>query len=77
MKKIVLISCAVLLLSVLSANATMVIAVNIGDGIWADYPDSKLVIKPSDKILIGVFGSSRDWVSGARNSCVGYCQWAR
>ena len=40
--------------TVVTANATMVIAVNIGDGIWADYPDSKLVIKPSDKILIGV-----------------------
>jgi hypothetical protein len=39
---------------VATVNATMVITVNLGDGIWVDYADSKLVIAPSDNILIGI-----------------------
>jgi hypothetical protein len=44
----------IFLSTVVTANATMVITVNLGDGIWVDYADSKLVIAPSDNILIGV-----------------------
>jgi hypothetical protein len=54
MKKGILFSCLLVLTSVLSANAGMVIAVKIGDGLWADYPDSKLIIQPSQEIQLGV-----------------------
>lgn len=54
MKKVILFSCLLVLSSVLSANAGLFIYVNIGDGFWANYPDSKLIIQPSQEILIGV-----------------------
>jgi hypothetical protein len=44
----------IFLSTVVTASATMVMTVNLGDGIWVDYADSKLVIAPSDKILIGI-----------------------
>jgi len=40
------------------ANATLVIYVNLGEGFWADYVDSKLIITPSTEIELGIFDTT-------------------
>jgi hypothetical protein len=45
---------ALLLTVVVSANAGLSIWIKIGDDVWADYPDSKITIYPSDELLIGI-----------------------
>jgi hypothetical protein len=37
-----------------TANAGLIIVVNIGDGLWAEFAESKLTIVPSDEILVGI-----------------------
>jgi len=40
--------------AVVPAEAGLKIYVNLGNGLWADYPDSKITIRPSDVIKIGI-----------------------
>jgi len=56
MKKVLLL---LFLSMVVTANAGVVIYVDKGDGLWANYADSKLYINPSDEITFGIFDSGQ------------------
>jgi len=50
----VLILAAMAAAACVPAEAGLKIYVNIGNGLWADYPDSKITIHPSDVIQVGI-----------------------
>lgn len=54
MKKVIVLMLVVFLAAAVTANAGLKIYVNLIDGLWAEYSDSKLTIVPSDYLQLGV-----------------------